>query len=59
MEAHYLATRIGMLPHQHKIVRTLDTGGAGPVTGLLEAARMIKVPQRARVSMCPLSLTHP
>ncbi|KAJ3014208.1 hypothetical protein HKX48_005298 [Thoreauomyces humboldtii] len=41
MEAHYLATQIGMLPGRSKIVRTMDTGGAGPVTGLLEAKRMI------------------
>ncbi|KAI8916564.1 hypothetical protein PhCBS80983_g05021 [Powellomyces hirtus] len=41
MEAHYLATQIGMLPGKSKIVRTMDTGGAGPVTGLLEAKRMI------------------
>ncbi|KAI8815696.1 thiolase-like protein [Fimicolochytrium jonesii] len=41
MEAHYLATQVGMLPGKSKIVRTVDTGGAGPVTGLLEAKRMI------------------
>lgn len=42
MEAHYLATRIGLLPHKGVKVRTIDTGGAGPVSGLLLAARMIK-----------------
>lgn len=42
MEAHYLATRIGMLPNVGVRVRTIDTGGAGPVSGLLEASRMIK-----------------
>jgi hypothetical protein len=34
MEAHYLATNMGMLPHKGVIVRTIDTGGAGPITGL-------------------------
>lgn len=33
MEAHYLATRIGLLPRKDVVVRTLDTGGAGPVSG--------------------------
>lgn len=42
MEAHYLATQIGLLPRKDVLVRTIDTGGAGPVTGLLEAARLIK-----------------
>ena len=37
-----LATRIGMLPGAGKVVRTLDTGGAGPITALLEADRMIR-----------------
>lgn len=42
MEAHYLASKIGMLPKENFLVRTLDTGGAGPVTALLEARRMIQ-----------------
>jgi len=42
MEAHYFATRVGLLPHSGVQVRTIDTGGAGPVSGLLEATRMIK-----------------
>lgn len=42
MEAHFLATRVGLLPRQDVRVRTIDTGGAGPVSGLLEAVRMIK-----------------
>eukprot|EP01098_Paradermamoeba_levis_P010987 TRINITY_DN4652_c0_g1_i1.p1 TRINITY_DN4652_c0_g1~~TRINITY_DN4652_c0_g1_i1.p1 ORF type:complete len:402 (-),score=103.02 TRINITY_DN4652_c0_g1_i1:250-1455(-) len=42
MEAHYLATRIGLLPAKVAVVRTIDTGGAGPISGLLEAVRMIK-----------------
>ena len=27
MEAHYLATQIGLLPHKGTVVRTIDTGG--------------------------------
>ena len=48
MQAHYLATRIGLLPgHPRRQrapvrVRTIDTGGAGPVSGLLEAVRMVR-----------------
>jgi len=42
MEAHYFATQTGLLPRKDVIVRTIDTGGAGPVTGLIEAARMIE-----------------
>ncbi|KAI8902707.1 hypothetical protein BC833DRAFT_613828 [Globomyces pollinis-pini] len=43
MEAHYIATNIGLLPGKSIIVRTVDTGGAGPVTGLLEAKRMVQM----------------
>ncbi|KAH6576237.1 hypothetical protein BASA60_004605 [Batrachochytrium salamandrivorans] len=43
MEAHFLATQIGMLPGRSLVVRTVDTGGAGPVTGLLEAKRMVQM----------------
>ncbi len=43
MEAHYLATRMRLLPRKDVVVRTIDTGGAGPVTGLLMAARMIEM----------------
>eukprot|EP00928_Gymnodinium_smaydae_P032212 TRINITY_DN23394_c0_g1_i1.p1 TRINITY_DN23394_c0_g1~~TRINITY_DN23394_c0_g1_i1.p1 ORF type:complete len:407 (+),score=65.93 TRINITY_DN23394_c0_g1_i1:66-1286(+) len=43
MEAHYLATRVGLLPSARGVrVRTIDTGGAGPVSALLTAARMVK-----------------
>ncbi|GBG25209.1 Non-specific lipid-transfer protein [Hondaea fermentalgiana] len=42
MEAHYLATKIGLLPKKNFLVRTIDTGGAGPVTALLEGRRMIE-----------------
>mmetsp|Transcript_17911 Transcript_17911/g.49689 ORF Transcript_17911/g.49689 Transcript_17911/m.49689 type:complete len:406 (-) Transcript_17911:66-1283(-) len=41
MEAHYLATRVGLLPSRGVKVKTIDTGGAGPVSGLLLAARMV------------------
>lgn len=43
MEAHYIATMMGLLPHKNVLVRTIDTGGAGPITGLLEADRMIRM----------------
>lgn len=42
MEGHYIATQMGVLPRKNVIVRTIDTGGAGPITGLLEADRMIR-----------------
>lgn len=47
MEAHYQATRLGMFSSDVEKdrplrCRTIDTGGAGPVTALLEAIRMIK-----------------
>lgn len=41
MEAHYLATQMGLLPGRRMVVRTIDTGGSGPISGLLEAKRMI------------------
>ena len=42
MQAHFLATQLGILPHRDRIMRTVDTGGAGPITSLLEAAEMIE-----------------
>lgn len=42
MEGHYIATQMGLLPRKNVIVRTIDTGGAGPITGLLEADRMVR-----------------
>lgn len=42
MEGHYIATQMGMLPRKRVIVRTIDTGGAGPISALLEADRMIR-----------------
>ncbi|KDO16688.1 hypothetical protein SPRG_17674 [Saprolegnia parasitica CBS 223.65] len=42
MEAHYVATHMGILPAKNVVVRTVDTGGAGPVTALLAAKRMVE-----------------
>lgn len=42
MEAHYLATKMGLLPSKGVVVRTIDTGGAGPISGLLEADILIR-----------------
>ncbi len=59
MHAHFLATRVALLPSSRCLVRTIDTGeglgyclefasevgrlgGAGPVSGLIEAKRMIE-----------------
>jgi acetyl-CoA acetyltransferase len=48
MESHYHATSLGLFhsqrpPRRHRPLRcrTIDTGGAGPVSALLEAKRMI------------------
>ena len=41
MEAHALATSTALLPQKNVMVRTMDTGGAEPVSGLLEARRMV------------------
>ena len=43
MEAHYFATQTGLLPRKDVIVRTIDTGGAGPITALNEAAQMVSL----------------
>ncbi len=42
LEAHHFATKVGLLPKDDVVVRTLDTGGAGPITALLEAKRMVE-----------------
>jgi acetyl-CoA acetyltransferase len=44
MEAHALATEAGLVPRRGAgvVVRTVDTGGAGPVTGVIMAARLIE-----------------
>eukprot|EP01065_Artemidia_motanka_P046147 TRINITY_DN6926_c3_g1_i1.p1 TRINITY_DN6926_c3_g1~~TRINITY_DN6926_c3_g1_i1.p1 ORF type:complete len:427 (+),score=56.74 TRINITY_DN6926_c3_g1_i1:56-1282(+) len=47
MEAHSIATHAGLLPRggpsgEKFICRTIDTGGAGPVTALLTATRMVR-----------------
>ena len=51
MEAHHLATEVGLLPNKNRMVRTIDTGGAGPVSGLLEAVRMVRVEQCETVAV--------
>ena len=43
MEAHFIATQVGLLPHKGVIARTIDTGGAGPISSLLEADKMIRL----------------
>ena len=44
MEAHYQATAMGLFDKRKRPLRcrTLDTGGAGPISALLEAERMIQ-----------------
>ena len=42
MQAHHLATEAGLLPRQKMTVRTIDTGGAGPISALATAANMIR-----------------
>ena len=42
LEAHHFGTKVNLLPKTDIVVRTLDTGGAGPVTALLEAQRMVE-----------------
>lgn len=38
-----MISQVGLLPRRGSVrVRTIDTGGAGPVSGLLEAVRMVK-----------------
>mmetsp|Transcript_24429 Transcript_24429/g.36250 ORF Transcript_24429/g.36250 Transcript_24429/m.36250 type:complete len:409 (-) Transcript_24429:186-1412(-) len=42
MQAHHLATTMSLLPNFGVQVKTMDTGGAGPITALLEAVQMIQ-----------------
>ena len=42
MEAHYHATLLGLFGNQSMRCRTIDTGGAGPISALLEAERLIR-----------------
>ena len=51
LEGHHFATKAGLLPRDDVVVRTLDTGGAGPVTALLEAKRMIECESRQAVAI--------
>ena len=41
MQAHYIATLAGLLPHKDMVVRTVDTGGAGPISALATATAII------------------
>lgn len=51
MEAHFVATQVGLLPSRNVLVRTIDTGGAGPISAVLEAKRMITVEGRQVVAV--------
>ena len=45
MDAHFLATSMNLLPNDScggMMVKTIDTGGASPVSALLEADHMIQ-----------------
>ena len=42
MQAHYLATKMELVPSNHVTLRTLDTGGAGPISALTEASNFIR-----------------
>ena len=45
MDAHFLATQMKLLPSQSKMgmmAKTIDTGGASPVSALIEADSMIR-----------------
>ena len=46
----------GLLPRSGVRVRTIDTGGAGPVSALLEAARMVRARASRRSLFCPVSM---
>lgn len=42
MTAHSFSTRVGLLPGEDVIVKTIDVGGATPVSALLEATDLIE-----------------
>eukprot|EP00759_Apiculatamorpha_spiralis_P020108 PhF_6_TR25638/c0_g1_i1/m.36053 len=42
MQAHYFATVSGLLPRKDMVVRTVDTGGAGPISALATAANIVR-----------------
>jgi acetyl-CoA acetyltransferase len=52
MQAHYLATQVNLLPHTGVICRTLDTGGASPISALLEADRLIRTHGCDLIAIC-------
>ena len=42
LEGHYQATKLGLFEEGSPVTRTVDSCGASPVTGLLEAVRMVQ-----------------
>lgn len=42
MEAHYIATKCNLLPKKKFNCTTLDVGGASPVSGIINAKRLIE-----------------
>ncbi len=42
MTAHSIATGLNLFPHPRFVAKTIDVGGAGPVSGILEAKRLIQ-----------------
>mmetsp|Transcript_42932 Transcript_42932/g.96486 ORF Transcript_42932/g.96486 Transcript_42932/m.96486 type:complete len:437 (+) Transcript_42932:19-1329(+) len=42
MQAHQYASRLGLFPSRRLVVRTVDTGGAGPISAISEALPMIQ-----------------
>ena len=45
LDAHHLAMRVGLVPSskaQGVVLKTIDTGGAGPISAVLDAHRMIQ-----------------
>lgn len=42
MQAHYYATQMGLMDNEKMLVRTIDTGGAGPVSALTAANHFIR-----------------
>lgn len=42
MQGHYFATQAGLLPQKRMIVRTIDTGGAGPISAIAVATSLLE-----------------
>jgi acetyl-CoA acetyltransferase len=51
MIAHHLATQMEILPKKDFIAKTLDVGGASPVSALIEADRLIREQNRKLVAI--------